>query len=104
MDETPFVFDRNRLVNLTTEQLTLESVARYAQDAARFAQETDNFAHDTKDHLDQLQGWLDILWLLLGAYLVFFMQVKFEFCCASSDRKVVKGLSGDGSLSLELGC
>lgn len=66
---TPFAHDEAIMANVTSKEITLESVARYAQ--------------ETNDHLTELQGWLDILWLLLGAYIVFFMQVRASDTCAS---------------------
>ena len=43
--------------------------------------DTDGLAYALKK-VGALEGWLDILWLLLGAYMVFFMQV-----CAGTHRE-----------------
>mmetsp|Transcript_48467 Transcript_48467/g.90272 ORF Transcript_48467/g.90272 Transcript_48467/m.90272 type:complete len:500 (-) Transcript_48467:422-1921(-) len=69
---TPFAHDEAIMANVTSKEITLESVARYAQ--------------ETNDHLTELQGWLDILWLLLGAYIVFFMQAGFALLETGSVR------------------
>lgn len=56
------------MADQTTGELTLESVAKYAQETAILAKASE-------EHMNEMQDWLDILWLLLGSYLVFFMQV-----------------------------
>mgnify|MGYP007004388718 FL=1 len=47
-----------------------------------------------------LYGRLDILWLLFGAYLVFFMQVRFNSVCER--RAVVQFFLSVNSVSVNL--
>jgi hypothetical protein len=47
-----------------------------------------------------IYGKLDILWLLFGAYLVFFMQVRFNSVCAQ--RAVVQFFLSVNSVSVNL--
>lgn len=79
-NETSYVMDIGLMSDVSTGEITLESVAKYAQATA-------SLAKATEEHLDEMQDWLDVLWLLLGSYLVFFMQVRcsfysFFYCCS----------------------
>mmetsp|Transcript_48469 Transcript_48469/g.90278 ORF Transcript_48469/g.90278 Transcript_48469/m.90278 type:complete len:537 (+) Transcript_48469:128-1738(+) len=74
-----YVFDKGLMADQTTGELTLESVAKYAQETAILAKASE-------EHMNEMQDWLDILWLLLGSYLVFFMQAGFALLEAGSVR------------------